>query len=198
MHSTSRKKISQSRIAVEVTALTAVFVDAMIEACSLVSRGRDEVLCGAGFSECGVIITQEMMQRFRGHCRSLSPVFGDNPCIPATADSLHKSMLHAYWLRVVVPAALGKAREHMQALMDFLQISSPDWITGISMTYQFFLATVDMALQQLCQHPRLLDELPIIDLTVNDIRDNIHVTFTGHQTSRIVVFNLPDAALAPW
>jgi len=187
MHTTSRKQISQSSIADGVQALTGVFVEAMVEACSLVPRGREEVLCGSGFSECGVIVSHQMTRRFGDLCQSLSPVFGDNPCIPATADSLHKWLLHAYWLRLVVPIALGQARDRMQELMDTLQTSSPDWIRGISMTYQFFLAALDMALHS-CQHPRFLDELPILDLTVNDIRDNVHVTIVGHQASRIVEF----------
>ena len=190
MHTTSRKQISQSSIDAGIKALTPVFVDAMVEACSLVSRGLQEDLCGIGFSECGVIISHETSQHYADLCRSLSPVFGDNACIPATAESSHKWWLQAYWLRLVVPVALGKAREHTEALMDCLRNVFPSNldITGISNAYRFFLALLDAALHSLIQAPHLLDELPNIDLTVNDIKDNVHVTLIGHQASRIVVF----------
>ena len=188
MHTTSRKQISESSIAAGVKALTPVFFDAMVEACSLVSRRRqEENLCGIGFSECGVILSLETSQHYSDLCQSLSPVFGDNPCIPATAKDSHKWWLQAYWLRLVVPVALGNARSMMEALVDWFPSRSFDR-TGVSLAYRFFLALLDGALHELCQHPHLLDELPIIDLTVNDIKDNVHVTIIGLQASRIVVF----------
>ena len=198
MPASPRKQISES-ISVGVSAFTVVFVDAMAEACSLLPPDQAHSLSGSGFADCGVIVSRQMMQRFADLCRSHSPVFGDSPSIPATADRLHKWLLHGYWLRLVVPTALEKARGHMQDLgligsvpespsMDVARHAGIGWTMAIKTTYRFFLAALDMALHPLCQHPCLLYELMKMDLTVDDIRDNVHLTLTGEVAPPIVVF----------